>query len=77
MKSEEKIDKITSDSFRSAEDVEGSSQFTDLQGLSNLQLELKEDFSSPYEYVIPNYDEKRSEIVPNLLYHPIADPSIQ
>jgi len=48
-----------------------------LQGLSNLQLELKEDFSSPYEYVIPNYDEKRSEIFPNLFYHPIVDPAIQ
>jgi hypothetical protein len=77
LKSEEQIDKITSDSFRSAEDVEGSSQFLDLQGLSNLQLELKEDFSSPYEYVIPNYDEKRSEIFPNLFYHPIVDPAIQ
>jgi hypothetical protein len=33
LKSEEKIDKIASDSFRYAEDVEGSSQFQDLQEL--------------------------------------------
>jgi hypothetical protein len=33
LKSDEQIDKITSDSFRYAEDVEGSLQFQDLQEL--------------------------------------------
>jgi len=72
----EQIDGFASDSFRSAKDDEGSLQFSDLQGLSNLQLEHKEDFSSPYKYVIPNDDEKRSEIFPNMFYHPITNPAI-
>jgi len=93
LKCDEQIDQSTSESFRSAVNDEGSLQFQDLQRvevcskheeeegekqeLSNLQLEHQKDLSSPYEYVIPNYDEERGEIFSNLFYHPIVDPAAQ
>ena len=49
----------------------------DFQGLSNLQLEHKEDIPPPYEHVALNHDKELGNIFPDMFQNFIADTPIQ